>query len=132
MTCVKNLSTRFNSTGLKTTYRNFTIKENIHLSEYSFRHICREVVIFGAEYNKWPHRYGLETLLSELVFYPSLLWFLNYSLLKSNVSRNSKILLSELVFYPSLLWFLSYSLLKSNVSRNSKISKFSLPPPLPP
>ena len=27
--------------------------------------MCREVVIFGAEYFKQPHKYGLETLISE-------------------------------------------------------------------
>ena len=59
MTNIKNLSARFNSTGL--------IKKTFILSVYSLRHMCREIVIFGAEYYKYPHRYGLKTLISELV-----------------------------------------------------------------
>ena len=38
------------------------------LREYSFRRMCREVVIFGAKYLKQPNSHGLETLNSELVF----------------------------------------------------------------
>ena len=62
------------------------------LSEYSLRCMCREVVTFGAEYFKYDHSHDLETLSSDLVLERafttylllplSLLWFLNYSLLK--------------------------------------------------
>ena len=38
-------------------------KKTFILSEYSFRRMCREVVIFGGNYFKWCHSQDVETLI---------------------------------------------------------------------
>ena len=69
--------------------------------------MCREVVIFGAEYFKYRHSHDLAWNINFLIglqesfqkmytFTPLPLWFLKYSLLKLNVRRrHEKLFFSE-------------------------------------
>ena len=58
----------------------FKIKKTFISSEYSFHHLCREVVIFGDEYFKQPNSLGLETLISEFVLKRAFRKFILFSL----------------------------------------------------